>query len=89
MLQEYVTEFLGTLFLMFVILATGNYMAIGAALAICVYLAAGISKQAFNPAVAIALMHHGVLPVHALMPYLLAEVMGALSAVYLMKINWM
>jgi glycerol uptake facilitator-like aquaporin len=34
MMSKYVVEFLGTLFLVFVILTTGNYLAIGAALAL-------------------------------------------------------
>ena len=33
-MNKYLVEFLGTLFLVFVIFATGNYLAIGAALAI-------------------------------------------------------
>ena len=33
-MSKYVVEFLGTLFLVFVILTTGNYLAIGAALAL-------------------------------------------------------
>ena len=86
MFQEYLTEFLGTMFLMLIILTTGNYLAIGVALAICVYLAQHISKQAFNPAVAIALMHHGALPVSALMPYIIAEIGGALVAVYTLRL---
>ena len=32
MMNRYVVEFLGTLFLVFVIFATGNYLAIGAKL---------------------------------------------------------
>ena len=35
-MNKYLVEFLGTLFLVFVIFATGNYLAIGAALAIAV-----------------------------------------------------
>ena len=57
MLHKYIVEFLGTLFLVFVIFATGNYLAIGAALAVAVLLGGAISGGAFNPAVAIALMH--------------------------------
>jgi len=52
-MNNYIVEFLGTLFLVFVILATGNYLAIGAALAVAVLLGGAISGGAFNPAVAI------------------------------------
>ena len=68
MLHKYIVEFLGTLFLVFVIFATGNYLAIGAALAVAVLLGGAISGGAFNPAVAIALMHAGRLARADLIP---------------------
>jgi glycerol uptake facilitator-like aquaporin len=48
-MQKYIVEFLGTMFLMFVIFTTGNWLAIGAALAIAVLLGGSISGGAFNP----------------------------------------
>ena len=51
MMNKYFVEFLGTLFLVFVIFATGNYLAIGAALAVAILLGSAISGGAFNPAV--------------------------------------
>ena len=48
-MNYYLVEFLGTLFLSFVIFATGNYLAIGAALAVAVLLAGSVFKNAaFN-----------------------------------------
>jgi glycerol uptake facilitator-like aquaporin len=85
-MNKYLIEFLGTLFLMFVILATNNWVAIGAALAVGVLLGGAISGAAYNPAVAIALMFAGKLPRSDLMPYIVAEVAGALVAVELVKI---
>ncbi len=85
-MHKYLVEFLGTLFLMFVILATGNYLAIGAALAVCVLVGGPISGGAFNPAVSIALMYSGKMPRTDLMPYIIAQVAGALVAVELVKI---
>jgi glycerol uptake facilitator-like aquaporin len=38
-MNKYLVEFLGTMFLMYVIFATGNWLAIGAALGIAVMLA--------------------------------------------------
>ncbi len=83
LVHECAIEFIGTMFLVFVILATGNYIAIGAALAATIHLAAGISKQAFNPAVAVALTRSGALPARALMPYIMAEVGGGLAAAWM------
>jgi aquaporin Z len=72
MSTKYLIEFLGTTFLMFVILATGNWAAIGA-----------ISGGAFNPAVALALYSAGKLPKADLIPYIIVEILGALAALYL------
>ena len=84
-MKKYIVEFLGTLFLMFIILATGNYLAIGAALAVAVLLGGAISGGAFNPAVTIALMYSGKMPRSDLVPYIVAQVAGALVAVELVK----
>ena len=43
MMSKLFVEFLGTLFLVFIILATGNYLAIGAALAVAILLGGAIS----------------------------------------------
>jgi aquaporin Z len=84
-MQKYLVEFAGTLFLMFIILATGNWMAIGAALAIVALLGGPISGGAYNPAVAIALMTSGKLSRSDVIPYIIAEIAGALAAVQLVK----
>ena len=78
-MNKYVVEFLGTMFFVFVIFATGNFLAIGAALAIAVMLGGMISGGAFNPAVAIAMMYAGRLPRADVIPYIIAEVAGALA----------
>jgi aquaporin Z len=77
-MNKYIVEFLGTMFLVFVIFATGNFLAIGAALAIAVMLGGMISGGAFNPAVAIAMMYAGKLPRADVIPYIVAQVAGAL-----------
>ena len=82
MSSKYVVEFLGTMFLMFVVLATGNWAAIGAALAIGVFLAGPISGAAFNPAVVLALYSAGKLPKADVIPYIIVEILGALAALY-------
>jgi aquaporin Z len=84
-MNKYIVEFLGTLFLMFVILATGNYLAIGAALAVAVLLGGAISGGAFNPAVSIAMMYSGKMSRSDLVPYVVAQIAGALVAVELVK----
>jgi aquaporin Z len=85
-MHKYIVEFLGTLFLMFVILATGNYIAIGASLSVAVLLGGAISGGAFNPAVTIALMYAGKIPRSDLIPYIISQVAGALVAIELVKL---
>ena len=84
-LQKYLIEFLGTLFLMYVILLTQNWLAIGFGLAIPGLLGGSISGGAFNPAVAISLYAAGKIPKTDLMPYIIVEILGALTAFYLYK----
>jgi aquaporin Z len=84
-MNKYFVEFLGTLFLVFVIFSTGNYLAIAAALAIAIKLGGVISGAAYNPAVTIALMYAGKLPRSDLIPYIVAQVAGALVGFELFK----
>ena len=79
MINKYLVEFLGTLFLVFVIFATGNYLAIGAALAIAVLMGGAISGGAFNPAVSIAMMYAGKMSRSDLIPYIVAQIAGGLA----------
>lgn len=85
MMNKYIVEFLGTLFLVFVIFATGNYLAIGAALAVAVMIGGAISGGAFNPAVSIAMMYAGKMPRSDLIPYIVAQVAGGLSGFELFR----
>jgi len=87
-MNAYIAEFLGTFLLVFVIFVTGNYLAIGAALAIGVMLAGPISGGSLNPAVTLALLSAGKLSVSQVIPYILAEVAGALAAYQTYKFFW-
>ena len=84
-MNKLLIEFLGTMFLMFVIFATGNWLAIGAALSVAILLGGQISGGAYNPAVAIALYAAGKLPKADLLPYIIVQILGALSAFYAYK----
>ena len=84
-MNKLIVEYLGTLFLMFIILSTGNYIAIGSALAIAILLGGAISGGSFNPAVTIALWAAGKLSASDILPYIVAEIAGALSAFQLLK----
>jgi len=83
--NRYLVEFFGTLILSFVIFATNNYLAIGAVLALAVFMGGAISGGAFNPAIAIAMVQAGKLATDDLMPYIVAQVGGALAGYQLVK----
>ena len=85
-MQKYFVEFVGTMFLAFIVFATGNWMAIGAALALCALLGGPISGGAYNPAVAIGMMTMGKIPRGDVIPYIVAETAGVLAAVQLVKV---
>jgi glycerol uptake facilitator-like aquaporin len=79
-MYNYIVEFIGTIFFVYVILATGNPLAIGAALALVILLAKNTSGGHINPAVSLAMASSGALPSTELFPYMIAQFMGALVA---------
>jgi glycerol uptake facilitator-like aquaporin len=85
MLNKYLVEFLGTLFFLYVIIVSGNPLAIGAALAIAIMIGGKISGGMYNPAVSIMMTAAGKLPQNELLPYIVAQVLGGLTALELSK----
>lgn len=84
-MQKYIVEFFGTILFVYVILATGNALAIGATLALLILLMGGISGGHVNPAVSIAMASAGKLPTTDLVPYCIAQILGALVALEIYK----
>ena len=85
MFKKLLVEFLGTLFFLYVIVATGSPIAIGAALAIAIMVGGKISGGNFNPAVSIMMFMNGKLSMPELLPYVVAQVAGGLVALQLHK----
>ena len=85
-MNAYLVEFLGTMFFLYVILATGNAIAIGAALAVAILVGGPISGGMFNPAVAVMMTAAGKLDRNKRVPYVLAEVAGGLVALEVFKL---
>jgi glycerol uptake facilitator-like aquaporin len=67
-MQKYLAEFTGTIFFVYIILATGNPLAIGAALALVILLASNISGGQFNPEVSIVMASAGKISTSQLIP---------------------
>lgn len=85
MFNSYLVEFLGTCFFVYIILATGNPIAIGCAFALTVLLTKDISGGHINPAVSIVMASLGNIEVTDLIFYIVAQVMGALVALEIYK----
>jgi glycerol uptake facilitator-like aquaporin len=73
-------EFLGTFIFASVIISTGNALAIGATLAVLVFLASSLGAGHYNPAVtAMFLFNRGIAPDNAI-GFVVAQIAGALLA---------
>ena len=85
MWNKYLVEFLGAIFFVYVILATGNPLAIGAALALAMVLTSNISGGHINPVVSITMAAAGKLPSTDVLPYCMAQILGGLVALEIYK----
>jgi|TARA_X000000368_G_C22998826_1_gene698003 aquaporin Z len=79
-MNKYLVEFVATAFFVYVILATGNPVAIGLALILAIMVAAPISGGHVNPAVSVVMAMANKLPRDDLLPYVIAQVAGGLAA---------
>jgi aquaporin Z len=86
MMTKYLTEFIGTFFLVLTVNLTvmGQVpmapLAIGASLMIMVYMGGHVSGGHYNPAVSLALTLRGKLPSSEFVPYVVAQLLGAIVA---------
>jgi glycerol uptake facilitator-like aquaporin len=82
----YLAEYLGTFFFILVIFASnGNALAIGAALSAVIYLITEHSGAHVNPVVSMVMHMNGSLRQGNLLYYIIAQLLGALSAFYAYK----
>ncbi len=85
-MRKYLTEYIGTLFLMLIILTAGDPLAIGAVLMVMIYAGAHISGAHYNPAVTLAVLIRGKIGVPEAIGYMMVQIAGALTAVLLSKV---
>ena len=86
-MRKYITEFIGTFFLVFTIGMTviggkGDFapLAIGAALMVMVFAGGHISGAHYNPAVTLAVLIRGKIQMADAIPYWISQVLGACAA---------
>jgi aquaporin Z len=85
-MRRYLTEFIGTFFLVLTVCLTviGAVpmapLAIGASLMIMVYMGGHVSGGHYNPAVSLAVLLRGKLPATEFLAYVVSQVAGAIAA---------
>ena len=85
MINKLVAEFLGTMFFLYVILVTGDAVAIGLALTAVIFILGKTSGGHFNPAVSVMIAAAGKVSMKDLAPYVVAQIAGGLAALELYK----
>jgi len=84
-MYAYLVEFIASIFFVYVILATGNPLAIGAALALIIILLKVFSYVFANPAVTITMAAAGKIAPSDIIPFCVVQVFGALVALEIYK----
>jgi aquaporin Z len=80
-----VTEFIGSFIFLSVILATGQAVPIGLALAAVIYFGGSISGGHYNPAVSTMFLAKGSIGIETWIAYVVAQVLGGLVALWFFK----
>jgi len=84
---SYLAEYLGAFFFILSIFASGgNPLVIGGALALVIFIIAGISGGHVNPAVSFAMFMNSQLNMTELLFYIIAQCLGGLSAYYAYRV---
>lgn len=83
-MKKYITEIIGTFFLVLIIGLTGNPIAIGLGLAVLVYMGAHISGAHYNPAVTLAMYINDQIDIKESGKYIASQLIGSVIAVFIL-----
>ena len=83
-MKKYITEIIGTFFLVLIIGLTGNPIAIGLGLAVLVYMGAHISGAHYNPAVTLAMYINDQIDIKESGKYVASQLIGSIIAVFIL-----
>ena len=84
-MRTYITEFIGTFFLVLVVALTGNAAAIGVTLMVMVFAGGHISGAHYNPAVTLAVLIRGKVSSRDAIIYIVVQIMAAIVAALMAK----
>lgn len=79
-MKNYLVEFIGTFFLVFVIGLCGNPIAIGSMLMVMVYMGGHISGAHYNPAVTLAIWLRKKIETKDAIIYMIVQLLGSIAA---------
>ena len=79
-MRKYITEFIGTFFLVLIIAMTGVPIVIGSVLMVMVFAGGHISGAHYNPAVTLAVLLRGRISISDAIPYMIVQIGGAILA---------
>lgn len=83
-MKKYITEIIGTFFLVLIIGLTGNPIAIGLGLSVLVYMGAHISGAHYNPAVTLAMYINDQIDIKESGKYVASQLIGSVIAVFIL-----
>lgn len=83
-MKKYITEIIGTFFLVLIIGLTGNPIAIGLGLAVLVYMGAHISGAHYNPAVTLAMYINDQIDIKESGKYVASQLIGSVIGVFIL-----
>jgi len=82
---KYITEFIGTFFLVVAVALTGNALAIGATLMVMVFAGGHISGAHYNPAVTLAILVRGKISGQDAIAYIIVQIVAAAVAAFIAR----
>lgn len=85
-ISKYLIEFIGTGIFIYIILATGNALAVGATLALLILVGISLGGEShYNPATTVAMVSSKKLAVGDLVPFVILQIFGGLCALEIYK----
>ena len=84
-MKKYITEFIGTFFLVLVVALTGNAAAIGVTLMVMIFAGGHISGAHYNPAVTLAVLIRGKVTSQDAVIYIVVQIIAAIVAAFVAK----
>lgn len=84
-MYSYLVEFFAALFLTYIVIATGNPLAIGAAYAFILLLTYRVTSASANPVIAITMAAAGKIAPSEIIPICIVQILGGLVAFEIYK----